>query len=222
MVPSVIHVSGTITGDVEVRLTQNGTAVCRFRLTQTPTQWDTTTHKWRDGTPIPYICTAWRDLAHNATTSLADGTNILATGHITEIRNNTIYLTTDDLGISLRKRTTDTNPPTPLTAHPAIAPPTPQPTAVSCPATGQPDSPPPWWTQKETSRQTQPGPSSAAADEHHTRRPLAPPFDRPCAAPARQPVLRPARLPEVHPLRPPEGSVGANTLRPLPVRDHHR
>ncbi|MGW7073509.1 single-stranded DNA-binding protein [Streptomyces sp. NPDC054872] len=72
--------SGTITGDVEARLTQNSTAVCRFRLTQTPTQWDTTTHEWRDGTPTPYICTAWRDLAHSTTTSLTNGTNILTTG----------------------------------------------------------------------------------------------------------------------------------------------
>ncbi|MGW6027615.1 single-stranded DNA-binding protein [Streptomyces sp. NPDC055099] len=119
MAPSVIHVSGTITGDVEVRLTRNDIAVCRFRLTQTPIQWDATTHKWRDETPIqwdatthkwrdetpiPYICTAWRDLARNAATALADGTNVLATGHITEIRNNSIYLTIDDLGISLHRR----------------------------------------------------------------------------------------------------------------------
>ncbi|MFD3842504.1 hypothetical protein ACFWWC_40590 [Streptomyces sp. NPDC058642] len=52
----------TITGAVEVRFTQDGIAVCRFRLTDTPTQWDTATQKWRNGAPVPYICTAWRDL----------------------------------------------------------------------------------------------------------------------------------------------------------------
>lgn len=175
MTPSVMHVSGTITGNVEVRLTRDDIAVCRFRLTQTPTQWDTTTHTWRGGTPIPYICTAWRDLARNATTSLADGTNVLATGHITEIRNDTVYLTIDDLGISLRRRPNHaaTNPPTPLAAHPATAPATPQPTAASRPATGRPDGPPPWWTQKQTSCQNSPGPSAAAAHEHPTHRILA-------------------------------------------------
>ncbi|MGW6274688.1 single-stranded DNA-binding protein [Streptomyces sp. NPDC055060] len=156
MAPSVIHVSGTITGDVEVRLTRNDIAVCRFRLTQTPNQWDATTHKWCDETPIPYICTAWRDLARNATTALADGTNVLATGHITEIRNNSIYLTIDDLGISLHRRPAhaDTNPPTTLAAHPTTTPPTPQPTTSSRPAAGRPQTPPPWWTQKQTSSQT--------------------------------------------------------------------
>ncbi|MEU9917805.1 hypothetical protein [Streptomyces sp. NPDC051001] len=48
MAPSVTHVSGTVAGGVEVRFTQDGIAVCRFRLTQTPTQWDTAAQKWRD------------------------------------------------------------------------------------------------------------------------------------------------------------------------------
>ncbi|MEV0530155.1 single-stranded DNA-binding protein [Streptomyces sp. NPDC050439] len=160
MIPSVVHVSGTITGDIETRYTHNGTTVCRFRLAQTPTHWDATTRTWRDGTPIPYICTAWHNLAHRAATSLTDGTNILATGHITEIRNNTVYLTIDDLGITLRQYTTYTTT-NPLTAHPDAAPPAPQPTAASQPATARPDSPPPWWTQKHTPHQTCPAPPAA-------------------------------------------------------------
>ncbi|MFD6285390.1 single-stranded DNA-binding protein [Streptomyces sp. NPDC060205] len=154
MAPSVTHVPGTITGDVEVRFTQNGIAVCRFRLTETPTQWDTATQKWRDGTPIPYICTAWRDLASNAAESLVDGVNVLVKGRITEIRDNSIYLSVDDLGISLRRRIayTETSLPSPIAARPVTAPPAPQPTAASRPATGRPGSPPAWWEQKRASR----------------------------------------------------------------------
>jgi single-strand DNA-binding protein len=152
MTPSATHVTGTIAGDVEVRFTQDGIAVCRFRLTETLTRWDTAAQKWRDGAPIPYICTAWRDLAHNATESLVDGVNVLVTGRITEIRDNSIYLSVDDLGISLRRRIayTETSLPSPIAARPIAAPPVPQP-ATAPPATG-PGSPPAWWEKKRASR----------------------------------------------------------------------
>ncbi|MFC8094702.1 single-stranded DNA-binding protein [Streptomyces sp. NPDC057301] len=145
MAPSVTHVTGTITGDVEVRFTQNGIAVCRFRLSETPSQWDTATQKWRDGAPIPYICTAWRDLANNAAESLVDGVNVLVNGRITEIRDNSIYLSVDDLGISLRRRIayTETSLPSPIAARPVSPPPTPQSaTAAAQPANGRPGNPP--------------------------------------------------------------------------------
>ncbi|TLS45782.1 single-stranded DNA-binding protein [Streptomyces montanus] len=149
MAPSVTHVTGTVAGDVEVRFTQDGIAVCRFRLTETPTQWDTAAQKWRDGAPISYICTAWRDLASNATESLVDGVNVLVKGRITGIRDNSIYLSVDDLGISLRKRIayTETSLPSPIAARPVVAPPVPQPAAAS-----RPGSPPAWWEEKRAAR----------------------------------------------------------------------
>ena len=149
MAPSVTHVTGTVAGDVEVRFTQDGIAVCRFRLTQTPMQWDASARKWRDLDPISYICTAWRDLASNAAESLVDGVNVLVKGRITEIRDNSIYLSVDDLGISLRRRIayTETSLPSPIAARPYTASPAPQPAAASRPATG-PGSPPAWWEQK--------------------------------------------------------------------------
>ncbi|MFI9825267.1 single-stranded DNA-binding protein [Streptomyces sp. NPDC052013] len=133
MTPTVTHVTGTVAGDVEVRFTQDGIAVCRFRLTETPTQWDAAARKWRDLDPVPYICTAWRDLATNATESLVDGVNVLITGRITEIKDNSIYLSVDDLGISLRRRITytETSLPSPIAARPITAPPAPQPATAS-------------------------------------------------------------------------------------------
>ncbi|MGV4890787.1 single-stranded DNA-binding protein (plasmid) [Streptomyces viridosporus] len=164
MAPSVTHVSGTVTGDVEVRFTDSGVAVCRFRLTQTPTQWDAAARQWRDGTPIRYVCTAWRDLARNATESLTDGVSVLVTGRITEIRDDAVYLSVDDLGISLRQRIayTETSLPSPAAAAPVS--PTVQVASIAARAaaqaagagtgglaSGQAGHPPAWWEQRRAS-----------------------------------------------------------------------
>lgn len=152
MIPSVTHVTGTVAGGVEVRFTQGGIAVCRFRLTETPTQWDAAAQKWRDLDPIPYICTAWRDLASNAAESLVDGVNVLVKGRIAGVKDDSVYLSVDDLGISLRRRIayTETSLPSPIAARPVTAPPPPQP-ATAFPATGRPGSPPAWWEEKRAS-----------------------------------------------------------------------
>jgi single-strand DNA-binding protein len=159
MAPSVTHVSGTVTGDVEVRFSETGVAVCRFRLTETPAQWDTTARKWRDGAPIRYVCTAWRDLARNATESLANGVSVLVKGRITEIRDNSIYLSVDDIGISLRTRIAYTE-----TGLPSQAAAAPQPATAPHTATGQPGHPPAWWEQERNSGWSSSGPSPTAAD----------------------------------------------------------
>ncbi|MGW4951479.1 single-stranded DNA-binding protein [Streptomyces parvulus] len=148
MAPSVTHVSGTVTGDVEVRFTHDGVAVCRFRLTEIPAQWDTSARRWRDLDPIAYICTAWRDLATHAAESLVDGVNVLVKGRITGLKDDSIYLSVDDLGISLRRRIayTETSLPSPIAARPFTQP-APQPTTAA-PAHGRPGSPPQWWEKK--------------------------------------------------------------------------
>ncbi|MFJ8158514.1 single-stranded DNA-binding protein [Streptomyces sp. NPDC094468] len=147
MPPSITYVCGTVNGDVECRFTESGVAVCRFRLTEVPTQWDRTARQWQDAAPIPYVCTAWRDLARNATESLTAGVTVLAKGRITEIRDNRIYLSIDDLGISLRQRIayTEGSLPSPSAAAPVAPPP-----AVSAPRPSlrQPGHPPEWWREQ--------------------------------------------------------------------------
>ncbi|WP_435218775.1 single-stranded DNA-binding protein [Streptomyces sp. bgisy034] len=154
MAPSVTHVSGTVASDVEVRFTQDGIAVCRFRLTETPTQWDAAAQKWRDLDPIPYICTAWRDLARNAAESLISGVSVLVKGRITQVKDDSVYLSVDDLGVSLRRRIayTETSLPSPIAARPTTVPPVPQPATAPRPAPGRPGSPPDWWDHKRASR----------------------------------------------------------------------
>ncbi|MEV0254789.1 single-stranded DNA-binding protein [Streptomyces sp. NPDC050732] len=168
MAPSVTHVSGTVTGDVEVRFTESGVAVCRFRLTATPTQWDAAARKWRDGTALHYVCTVWRDLARNATESLVNGVGVLVKGRITEVRNNSIYLSTDDIGISLRRRIayTETSLPSPAAA-PIMPPPRPQPTTASRTATGRPGNLSAWWEEERVSGWSSSSASPTAADGAH-------------------------------------------------------
>ncbi|MEU5076016.1 single-stranded DNA-binding protein [Streptomyces asoensis] len=86
MATPTTYVSGTVTGPIEIRFTPSGLAICRFRLTEVPRTWDPTTRQWQDATPIPYVCTAWDDIARNATESLVDGTAVLAHGRITPQR----------------------------------------------------------------------------------------------------------------------------------------
>ncbi|MFJ4790989.1 single-stranded DNA-binding protein [Streptomyces sp. NPDC088794] len=151
MAPSVTHVSGTVTGDVEVRFSESGVAVCRFLLTETPTQWDAAAQKWRNGTPIRYVCTAWRDLARNATESLVDGVDVLVKGRITEIRDSSIYLSVDGIGISLRSRIAYTETSLPTPAAPVTPPPTPPPATAPGAAARRPGSPPAWWEENRNS-----------------------------------------------------------------------
>ncbi|MEU5436484.1 single-stranded DNA-binding protein [Streptomyces sp. NPDC020719] len=140
-VAPALPVSGTVTGAVECRITETGTVIARFRLTARPREWDPRSQAWRDGAPLSYVCTVWRELARNAAESLTNGVTVLVHGRITEIRDNTLWLSVDDLGISLRQRIayTEASLPSPEAAAPiSKLPPAPSPTA-SC------DSRPSWW-----------------------------------------------------------------------------
>ncbi|MGW5657205.1 single-stranded DNA-binding protein [Streptomyces humi] len=150
MSPSITHVSGAVTGDVECRFTESGIAVCRFRLTEVPSEWDSAARQWRDGTPIPYVCTAWRDLARNATESLTTGVTVLVKGRITEIKDNAVYLSVDDLGVSLRQRIayTEASLPSQAAAAPVSPPATPSTPRTT---TRQPGQPPEWWSVQRSS-----------------------------------------------------------------------
>jgi single-strand DNA-binding protein len=192
MAPSVTHV----TGGVEIRFTQDGIAVCRFRLTETPTQWDAAAQRWRDLDPIRYICTAWRDLASNAAESLVDGVNVLAKGRITGAKDDSIYLGVDDIAIGLPRRIayTETSLPSPAAAAPVTPPPTPQPSTASRAATRRPRNPPRLVGREAVLRLT----LSGSRRRHSPSRPPLiafpfVPFARPGAASVRLPVPRPAK-----------------------------
>lgn len=101
--PASVQIVGDVNGGVESRFTDSGILVTRFRLVSTPLRWDQA-QGWVPGPPLHYVCTAWRDLARNAAESLVDGTTVLTFGRITEVREDTQWLSVDELGVSLRAR----------------------------------------------------------------------------------------------------------------------
>ncbi|MEU8952023.1 single-stranded DNA-binding protein [Streptomyces sp. NPDC048489] len=158
------HVSGTVTGAVEIRFTESGLTICRFRLTDVPRQWDSATREWRDGAPILYVCTAWGDLARNATESLVDGSSVLIRGRVSGVKDDAIRLSVDDLGLSLGNRIayTEAGLPGPQAAAPVSPPAMPQPAEqVARAHTRQPGSPPGWWEDQRSSGWSDPGTSPA-------------------------------------------------------------
>ncbi|KOU37647.1 single-stranded DNA-binding protein [Streptomyces sp. WM6378] len=168
----LVPVSGTVTGDVECRITETGTVIARFRLTARPREWDARARAWRDGKTVAYICTVWRDLARNAAESLTDGVAVLVHGRVTEVRDSTVWFSVDELGISLRQRIayTEQSLPSPQAAAPISTPqpaaipaarPAPQPAAAPA-RSARTDTRPRWW---ETERsQGWPGFAPASAD----------------------------------------------------------
>lgn len=94
-----------------------------------------------------------------------NGVNILVKGRITEIRDNAVYLSADDIGISLRQRIayTEASLPSPAAAAP-VTPPPPAPPSPSHPAARRPGNPPAWWEERRSSGWSSNGPSPAAAD----------------------------------------------------------
>lgn len=150
-------VTGTVTGDVEVRFADNGTPIARFKLTVTPRNFNQTTQAWEDGKPVRYVCTLWRDLACHAAESLTDGLDVLVIGRITDVRDNALYLSVNDIGLSLCHRIayTEASLPSPAAARPTPASSPPPPPAAQDaspqPAPATPRSPgqqPDWWTQE--------------------------------------------------------------------------
>jgi single-strand DNA-binding protein len=75
-----VTVVGNLTADPELRFTPNGVAVANLRVAVTPRVREG--DQWKDGDTSFFRINAWRDLAQNATDSLAKGTRVLVTGRL--------------------------------------------------------------------------------------------------------------------------------------------
>jgi single-strand DNA-binding protein len=80
MPDTFVSLVGNLTDDPDLRFTPNGAAVVNFRLAVTPRVRDGDT--WRDGETSFFRINAWRDLAENATESLAKGTRVVVLGRL--------------------------------------------------------------------------------------------------------------------------------------------
>jgi single-strand DNA-binding protein len=110
---TVITVIGNLTDDPELRFTQSGAAVAKFRLASTPRTLDKASGEWKDGEALFLACTVWRQVAENVAESLQRGARVIVSGRLRQRSYETkegekrtvIELEVDEIGPSLRYAT---------------------------------------------------------------------------------------------------------------------
>jgi single-strand DNA-binding protein len=105
-----ITIAGNLVDDPELRYTQTGQAVAKFRVASTPRFRDNATGEWKDGDSLFLSCSVWRQAAENAAESLQRGMRVIVSGRLRqrsyetkEGEKRTVYeVDVDDVGPSLR------------------------------------------------------------------------------------------------------------------------
>ncbi len=105
-----ITIAGNLVDDPELRYTQTGQAVAKFRVASTPRFRDNATGEWKDGDSLFLSCNVWRQAAENAAESLQRGMRVIVSGRLRqrsyetrEGEKRTVYeVEVDDVGPSLR------------------------------------------------------------------------------------------------------------------------
>lgn len=107
---TTVTIVGNLTGDPELRFTASGGAVASFTVATNPRSFDRQTNEWKDGDPIFFRCSAWRQMAENVAESLAKGTRVVVTGRLRVsqyegrdgIQRTSVDIDVEDVGPSLR------------------------------------------------------------------------------------------------------------------------
>jgi single-strand DNA-binding protein len=110
---TIITVVGNLTGDPELRYTQNGLAVANFTIASTPRNFDRATNDWKDGDALFMRASVWREFAEHVAGSLTKGSRVIATGRLKQRsyetkegeKRTSIELEVDEIGPSLRYAT---------------------------------------------------------------------------------------------------------------------
>src|SRR3978361_814976 len=110
---TVITVVGNLTGDPELRYTQNGLAVAHFTIASTPRTFDRASNDWKDGEALFLRASVWREFAEHVAGSLTKGSRVVATGRLRQRsyetkegeKRTSIELEVDEIGPSLRYAT---------------------------------------------------------------------------------------------------------------------
>ncbi|MFE4821599.1 single-stranded DNA-binding protein [Streptomyces sp. NPDC056704] len=93
-------VRGRVYGTVQLRHTERGTPAARFTVMQVPREYDRARGQWRDGEPVPVICTVTGPLARHIAECLTDAVHVIATGNVA-LRDNVLYLDSAQVGVDL-------------------------------------------------------------------------------------------------------------------------
>ncbi len=112
-----ITVVGNLVDDPELRFTQAGQPVARFRVASTPRFRDNTSGEWKDGDSLFLTCNVWRQAAENVAESLQRGMRVIVSGRLRqrsyetkEGEKRTVYeIEVDDVGPSLRNASAKVN-----------------------------------------------------------------------------------------------------------------
>lgn len=107
---TLITVIGNLTGDPELRYTQNGKAVANVTIASTPRTFDRASNEWKDGDTLFMRSSVWGDFAEHVASSLSKGSRVIAQGVLKqksyttkEGENRTSYeLDVQEIGPSLR------------------------------------------------------------------------------------------------------------------------
>lgn len=110
---TIITVIGNLTHDVELKFLPSGVAVAAFTVASTPRVLDKTSGEWKDQDPLFMRCSAWRDLAENAASSLTRGMRVMVSGRLRQRsfenaageKRTVVELEVDEVGPSLRYAT---------------------------------------------------------------------------------------------------------------------
>ncbi|MFJ7105663.1 single stranded DNA-binding domain-containing protein [Streptomyces albogriseolus] len=93
-------IRGRVYGTVQLRHTERGTPAARFTVVQIPREYDYAQRQWRDGKPVPVICTVTGPLARHVAECLTDAVHVIATGNVA-LRDNVLYLDSAQVGVDL-------------------------------------------------------------------------------------------------------------------------
>jgi len=106
---------GNLTGDPELRYTQNGVAVANFTVASTPKFFDKTSGGWmdKDDDTLFLRATVWKELAEHVASSLTKGLRVIVTGRLKQRsyetkegeKRTSLELEVDEVGPSLRYAT---------------------------------------------------------------------------------------------------------------------
>ncbi|MFJ6541916.1 single-stranded DNA-binding protein [Streptomyces sp. NPDC091385] len=110
---TVITVVGNLVDDPELRFTQSGAAVAKFRVASTPRTFDRQTNEWKDGESLFLTCSVWRQAAENVAESLQRGMRVIVQGRLKQrsyedregVKRTVYELDVEEVGPSLRSAT---------------------------------------------------------------------------------------------------------------------
>lgn len=73
---------GNVVNEVELRFTNAGEAVAKFRVAASSRRYDRANEKWVDGDTHYFSVSCWRNLAHNSVSSIKKGMPVIVVGRL--------------------------------------------------------------------------------------------------------------------------------------------